>query len=215
MAEQDYAHVMVPVEDIPTKDTLPGGYYDVTIEELEIRTTQNGKLAVMPSFVVCTETFEGAYARTGMFVLGTDDDLSATDPKTWGPTGSFGAIEFGRMIRAAGVTKRCSLPEACAQARRKRITIHINEAPDRSGGEYDGVMRNSVIRNGYLPYGSRVALQRCQAARQVQTATYHNQDHQCQDRESEQKNQSKRVSTVRMTRRQVTTFHFKEVQYGW
>ncbi len=89
---------LVPLEEIPETDLLPEAWYVLRVRDIVTRYSQSGKMMISPSFQVTEGDYEGQFANVGMYVVGTEDDPSGTEAKTW--TTSMGGKQFARLMRA-------------------------------------------------------------------------------------------------------------------
>lgn len=147
MAEHIYydgPDIYIPADEIPESSIVPADIYVVSIDELVISKTrlQEGKkqkLMVTPYLVIVRgatteDTYAGVALQHGPFVLGTENDPNAEDPRTWKEPmaqtpPAYGIIRYGNFLRAAQIGAG-RLKAHQEQLKKRQVLVTVGSSKD-------------------------------------------------------------------------------------
>jgi hypothetical protein len=136
----------VPWDVIPenTGIVLPEQLYKLEIDNMEETASGGGKYMIKGTFKVLEPEAQKGLLYFENFVIGSDDDLGADDPKTW--ANAVGAKIWKQVIDKAGVPKTGAVDLVCSQAKGQQVLAEIGIEVEQKEGKYKGTERNRARR---------------------------------------------------------------------
>lgn len=134
----------IPWDVIPDNigSVVPTGTYKLEVDQMsEEQTREKGKYMIKATFRVVEPEAEAGQNIFDNYVIGSDEDPLAEDPKTWG---GIAAARYKDIINKAGVQRKNTVEETCMAAKGAMFIADVTQEEDKSEGKYKGQVRNRI-----------------------------------------------------------------------
>ena len=134
----------VPWDSVPDNlgNVLDTNLYKFEIEQMEETATKEAaKYMIKATYVVVEPEGDKGRLMFDNFVIGTNDDPSADDPKSW--TG-ISAARWKDVLVKANVPTKGTTEEVCFAAKGAQFLADVVQEVDNKPGQYQGTVRNKI-----------------------------------------------------------------------
>lgn len=165
MAEFEFPDIVIPHDDVPTSAVVPDDIYELQVEELvgshtRASDVKKSKLMVQYVFTVVKgattqDDYAGVTVRSRNYILGSENDPDARDPKTWRepmksePPG-YGVIQYAEVNRALGFQGNERLRVIAEKCKHRRVYgVVVIQKDNNEQSPFYGQDRNNITK--YMP----------------------------------------------------------------